>query len=86
MRCVENRMSGWHAVAGDEELRLPLRKASPVSADMASLAQLLSCPAAPAEPGRGDDHKQNGCSSSGHDENRAPPNGAPAIASHVLKF
>lgn len=90
----DTEVSGLHAVAGDEELRLPLRKATPLSGEMASLAQLLSSPAAPALPvDAAPQVEEPNSSSSGtvHDENRAPPNGfpssgTPTVGSHTLKL
>ena len=62
-----------------------MREAAPLSGDMALLAQLLSSPA-PAPPAPAGEPEPNG-SSSGRlqDENTAPPNGMPILASHDLK-
>jgi hypothetical protein len=81
-----NRVRGCHAVAGDKELRLPLRKATPLSGNMAALAQLLSKPVDPT-PAQAAALAQevDGSSAGGpQDENKAPPNGS--VASHSLKL
>jgi hypothetical protein len=77
---------GCCAVSGDEELRLPLRKATPLSGAMASLAALLSRPAAPAQAALQADVPNGSSSAAVQDENTAPPNGASIIASHTLKM
>ena len=82
----ENSHNGSCAVSGDEELRLPLRKATPLSGKWASLAQVLSCgaeveqaaPEAPVPSGSN--------SGSVHDENKAPANGSATVASHTVKL
>lgn len=76
-----------YAVSGDEELRLPLRKATPLSGKWASLAELLSSeaevekakPEAPAPSG-------SNSGGSGHDENKAPVNGSSTVFSHTVKL
>jgi hypothetical protein len=79
-------LSCFHAVAGDEELRIPLRKATPLSGSVAALAQLLSTPAVPtAEHAASPAEELNRSTSmTVHDENTAPTNGS--IASHNLKL